>query len=47
MLNYIAIKIYIHKDLIADKLYRLIDLFNKSNSHRGLYFVFRNYMHPF
>ena len=42
-----AIKMYIHKYLIADKLYRLIDLFNKSNSHGGLYFVFHNYMHPF
>lgn len=39
MLNYIAIKMYIHKDLIVDKLYRLIDPFHERKiNHRDFHF---------
>ena len=40
---------YRDKDLIEDKLYELIDQFNKRNNfyHRNLYFALLNNMHPF
>ena len=41
-------KIYNDKDLIEDKLYQLIDIFNERKiDHRDFYYILLNNIHPF